>query len=81
MIIPLLIRAFIFVAVLYLVYKLAYLLFAPKPRYKCATCRHCGKMDRDGVMCRFGDRQVFKTPVHVENCMDYEDDPRIPGSR
>lgn len=56
-------------------------LLRPKPRFKCATCRHAGRISSDGVMCRYGSTEVFKNPVHIENCMDHEDDPRIPGPR
>ena len=40
--------------------------------FKCATCRHCARLDEDGVMCRFGNRQTFKHPLHIANCIDYE---------
>lgn len=40
----------------------------PRP---CATCVNCGKLFDDGVMCRFGDREVFKTDAHVKMCIDY----------
>ena len=50
----------------------------PRPRYKCATCRHCGELFPDGVLCRDGSRETFKNPIHIEMCPDFEDDPRIP---
>jgi len=43
---------------------------------KCRTCRHCELIDRDGVMCRYGDNITLKTLVHVRNCMDYEEAAR-----
>jgi hypothetical protein len=78
---PLLIRLILFAALVYSLYRLVVLLFPRRPEFKCATCRHCGHMDNDGVICRYLNRETFKTPVHIQNCMDYEDDPRIPGPR
>jgi len=40
--------------------------------FKCRDCRHCGKLFVDGVLCRYGDRETFKNPTHISNCMDYE---------
>ena len=40
--------------------------------HPCKTCRHCGKPFDDGVLCRFGHREVFKTEQHIANCIDYE---------
>ena len=40
--------------------------------FKCATCRHCGTLSDDGVLCRFGRTETFKNTVHISNCMDYE---------
>ena len=48
-------------------------------RLKCATCRHCRKLMRDGSICGYGSRETFKTIVHIENCWDYEYEDR--GSR
>lgn len=45
---------------------------ARRPDYKCATCRHCGRLDHDGVICRFGHREVFKNPAHIEMCTDHQ---------
>ena len=45
--------------------------------FKCATCRHCGRLDADGVICRYGKKQVFKGPVHIENCIDHERHPSL----
>ena len=39
---------------------------------KCFDCIHCRKLFRDGVRCGFGEREVFKTPAHIEMCPDYE---------
>jgi hypothetical protein len=41
---------------------------------KCVTCRHCELVDRDGVMCRYGDLVTLKTLANVKMCMDYEVD-------
>jgi len=50
--------------------------YANKPNYelKCETCRHCEMVDRDGVMCRYGDSVTLKTLANVNMCMDYEGD-------
>jgi hypothetical protein len=43
----------------------------PGNNLPCATCANCGKLFDDGVLCRFGNREVFKTEAHIANCMDY----------
>ncbi len=45
----------------------------PKTRFRCATCRHLLVPFDDGVRCGAGGREVFKTPVHISNCMDYDE--------
>lgn len=40
--------------------------------FQCATCRHCARLDRDGVICRFGSRETFKGSVHIALCTDHE---------
>ncbi len=40
--------------------------------FKCRDCRHCGKLFDDGALCRYGNRETFKNPTHISNCMDYE---------
>lgn len=42
------------------------------PDVKCATCSHCRKLFRDGVMCGFQEKEVFKNPAHIKMCPDYE---------
>jgi len=42
------------------------------PGFKCKTCRHAGKVFDDGALCRYGNRETFKNPTHIANCMDYE---------
>ena len=76
-----LIRLLVFGALIYVAYRLFVSLFPRRPRFKCATCRHCARLDADGVMCRFGDKETFKNPIHIENCIDFVDDPRISGRR
>jgi hypothetical protein len=51
-----------------------FLRYANKPKYelKCVTCRHCEMVDRDGVMCRYGDSVTLKTYANVNMCMDYD---------
>lgn len=79
---PLLIRFLIFALIVFLIYWFVTRIVFQKPRVRCATCRHCGRlMSGGGVMCRFGDKEVFKNAIHIENCVSYEDDPRIPGPR
>lgn len=59
------------------VWKVAVLVlrYAKKPRFKlkCETCRHCELVDRDGVMCRYGESVTLKTLANVHMCMDYEE--------
>jgi hypothetical protein len=43
------------------------------PRFKCATCKHCGRSYDDGVTCMFSGKPYFKNPVHIDWCKDYED--------
>jgi hypothetical protein len=38
---------------------------------KCRTCRHCRRLDADGVMCAFGTKQVFKNPAQIDMCPDH----------
>ena len=37
----------------------------------CASCRHCGSLFDDGVLCQFGRAETFKNEVHIANCHDY----------
>ena len=37
---------------------------------KCAECIHCRKLFRDGVLCGFGAKEVFKNPAHIDMCPD-----------
>ncbi len=55
-----------------------FLRYANKPKYelKCETCRHCEMVDRDGVMCRYGESVTLKTLANVNMCMDYEGGPQ-----
>jgi hypothetical protein len=64
--------AVIALAVLVLYWILAGRSSSSKSKFKCSTCRHCGRLDSDGVICRFGRKQTFKNPVHIQNCTDYE---------
>lgn len=38
---------------------------------KCADCIHCRKLFRDGALCGYGAREVFKNPAHIDMCVDY----------
>jgi hypothetical protein len=62
----------IVVAVLvYLVIRLAVAVLSTPP-FKCATCRHRRRLDNDGVICAFGDKETFKNATHIANCPDHE---------
>jgi len=45
---------------------------SPGSEFKCSTCRHCKRVDADGSICRYGNKETFKNPVHIQNCNDYE---------
>jgi hypothetical protein len=40
-------------------------------RFKCHDCRFMRKMFDDGVMCGYGDAEVFKNPRHIAMCPDW----------
>ena len=40
--------------------------------FKCETCRSCGRLFDDGVLCQFQGRETFKNETHIRNCIDYE---------
>lgn len=40
-------------------------------RSRCSTCIHRRKIFEDGTLCGFGDKETFKTIVHVTNCRDH----------
>ena len=40
-------------------------------RFKCHDCQHLRKGLDDGVMCGYGNREVFKTPAHIRMCGDW----------
>lgn len=40
-------------------------------RVKCYDCLHQRKLFDDGVMCGYGDRQVFKNKRHIALCPDW----------
>ncbi|BBM86762.1 hypothetical protein [Candidatus Uabimicrobium amorphum] len=42
--------------------------------FKCAFCLYCKRMDEDGVLCSVGKTPTFKTPVHINNCIDFTRD-------
>ena len=64
--------AVIALVVLLLYWLLSGRSFSSKSQFKCSSCRHCGRLDSDGVICRYGSKQTFKKPVHIQNCTDYE---------
>ena len=40
-------------------------------RFKCHDCLHQRRLFDDGVMCGFGDREVFKNARHIAMCGDW----------
>ena len=60
--------------VIYVVYKVARrVVRGPAPAgFKCETCRSCGKLFDDGVLCQFQGRETFKNETHIANCLDYK---------
>ena len=64
------IQIVILVALCFVVYKIVTSLRREKA-LKCRSCYHCKRLFDDGVICRYGSREVFKNQVHVENCQDY----------
>lgn len=45
-------------------------------RLKCHDCRHARKLFDDGVMCGFGEREVFKNRRHIAMCPDWEQESK-----
>jgi hypothetical protein len=41
-------------------------------RLRCHDCRHLLRAFDDGARCGLRGGDVFKTPVHIANCMDWE---------
>ena len=40
-------------------------------RFKCHDCLHRRRTFADGVLCGYGNREVFKTPAHISMCPDW----------
>ena len=76
-----LLRLLMFGVLALVLWKVAvlFLRYANRPKYelKCKTCRHCELVDKDGVMCWYGDSVTLKTLANVNMCMDYEGDPHL----
>ena len=71
---PVLLQLLILVAlgwVGYRIYQSATGGSAPASRFKCATCKNCGALFDDGVLCRYGAKETFKNETHIANCQDY----------
>ena len=47
--------------------------------FKCRDCRFQRKLFDDGVMCGYGDVEVFKNPRHIAMCPDWA--PQLKGRR
>ena len=68
-------RVLLVLVVVYFVWLIAKRLAAGPIRgrgFKCQTCRSCGRLFDDGVLCRFQGRETFKNETHIRNCPDYE---------
>jgi hypothetical protein len=50
--------------------------FARNTRMKCANCRYCVALYRNGATCRIHDDEVFKTPMQIEYSASYTPVPR-----
>ena len=76
-------RLLMFAVLALVLWKVAVLIlrYTNRPKYElmCKTCRHCEMIDKDGVMCRYGDTVTLKTLANVHLCQDYEIDaqPRL----
>ena len=68
------VRILIVAAILYFLYIVVRQLMSGtrRSRFKCATCKSCGRLFDDGVMCQFQGRETFKNETHIGNCIDYE---------
>ena len=51
---------------------------APTMGIKCETCSHCRKLFRDGVMCGYEEKEVFKNPAQINMCPSHETVTRLP---
>ena len=67
-------RIVLVVAIVFVVYRFLAGRGSGRSRsgFKCATCRHCKALFDDGALCRYGDRETYKNPVHISNCTDYQ---------
>ncbi len=77
--VPLVIWLLVMLTVVFFMGRLSVKRSPATSAFKCATCRNCGRIDPDGVMCRFGNKETFKNLTHIKYCMDFEDDSRIPA--
>jgi len=67
------IRILIFALAAVGLFVIARRLFALPPAgadLKCAECIHCRKLFRDGVLCGFREKEVFKNLTHIDMCPD-----------
>ena len=72
-----LIQIVLIVAVVYITYRIIRGSlgggFRPaRNEFQCATCKNCGKLFDDGVLCQFEGRETFKNLTHISNCIDHE---------
>lgn len=73
LLIRILFGAALLLALVYLVARSLGVNFDRQPfsRHKCRDCAHCRGIVSDGVICGFGNREVFKNEVHIANCVDH----------
>lgn len=43
-----------------------------KGKRKCGSCRYCGLLEEDGVLCQYA-IPTFKDFVYIDKCKDYEE--------
>lgn len=44
---------------------------APVAQVRCVSCKHYLRHDRDGVLCGFGDKKVWKNYITVQYCSEH----------
>ena len=71
------VRVLIIAAIVYLAITIIRHLMSStrRRRFKCATCKSCGRLFDDGVLCQFEGRETFKNETHIGNCIDYRPRP------